>query len=1103
MSGGAVLPGGIGRDVFVLDAAALTNCADIQGYNAGNTGSYDMAEGDVIDISALVGAAVQAGADPEDIVRIVRAPDGVTSVLQVDTDSVGGGADWASVATLGPLPNAAVVDLILTPGAGEADHVMLAPVAPGAFWSVAPSAPSVTEGTTSITFTVTRPESSAAQTVYVSTAAPFAATNVADFTTLVDVPVTFLAGALTADVTVNLSSDALPEMEETFALVVHDAPGAVEPLAATTFTIVDDDSVPTGNLPTNGDDEVAITPQFGSQTFGMGAGTDRVVVDFSTYEVDVHAFGVFPGGTYLLHSIMTVDASDRVNVYDAESFTFIGGAGDDSFDMLGRNSADMLFGGAGNDTIRGDLGNDVLDGGADDDLLIAGLGADVARGGAGADTIEVNDGGADAVDGGAGLDLLRMDRGTATEDFAFVFDAASDGTIWLRDGSAITGVELLDFTAGAGDDAITMVMRSAVEGAQVLRLGDGTDRVTLDFSELTEDIHAAAVTDTGDYVSHVIETTDGSHQVSVFAAEVFHIFGGAGNDDIDLTGRDGSHVLVGGAGADTIRGAGSNDLLDGGKDADALFAGMGADLLRGGAGADTLQGDEGNDTLDGGAGGDDINGGAGHDIARFSGSFFDYGLISTGAQSLQVTSNRPEDSGVDQVAEVEELHFSNGVFAAGLFTQNAIEDLGDLTFWTRYLDTFDINGQRTGRSMLYDDGQLEDSVYLNGVRTSVVVTDTADIRAWHTQEQTFDANGVRTGQTLNYDDGSILVMQYENGVPTTATRTDDLDANFWVSYTDTFDANGALAARTMLLDDGRMEDTTYVAGIRSTLLITDVEDDFGWTTQFHQYDDAGLRLSQTYTYDDGRLLQTQFTDGVLASADMEDAGDAYFWTDYSDTYDAASQLVGRFMTFDDGQTAQTTFVNGQRTELLRTDVNDVLGWSTVAIEYDVSGARIRQTDTFDDGLIIATDYTAGLRTSATVTDGGNTAFWLRYIDTFDAGGALVLRTMTYDDGRLAVSTFEGGIRSSLVITDVEDDFDFITIEEDFDAAGVIELQTQTYDNGRVLVTEYINGIRSEATVTDVNDLYIWTTYVDTFDAGGAIAQRYFTYDDGTDELIFF
>ncbi len=110
---------------------------------------------------------------------------------------------------------------------------------------------------------------------------------------------------------------------------------------------------------------ISTNPATGAVTLS-GLGTDTVL-------------GMF-GTAYLV-------GGDSNNVLDVSNFagvaTLFGGAGND--ELRGGPNADRLFGGLGNDTLRGNAGNDVVFGEAGDDVLSGGEGTDRVDGGTGED----------------------------------------------------------------------------------------------------------------------------------------------------------------------------------------------------------------------------------------------------------------------------------------------------------------------------------------------------------------------------------------------------------------------------------------------------------------------------------------------------------------------------------------------------------------------------------------------------------------------------------------------------------------------------------------------------------------------------------------------
>jgi Ca2+-binding RTX toxin-like protein len=97
-------------------------------------------------------------------------------------------------------------------------------------------------------------------------------------------------------------------------------------------------------------------------------------------------------------------AGDSANVMaDVENVT--GGSGNDK--IVGNPFANVLKGGAGNDTIYGGAGNDTLDGGSGRDML---FGQD------GNDTLLAKDGRTDTLDGGTGFDKAQRDNSNGITD---------------------------------------------------------------------------------------------------------------------------------------------------------------------------------------------------------------------------------------------------------------------------------------------------------------------------------------------------------------------------------------------------------------------------------------------------------------------------------------------------------------------------------------------------------------------------------------------------------------------------------------------------------------------------------------------------------------
>ena len=164
--------------------------------------------------------------------------------------------------------------------------------------------------------------------------------------------------------------------------------------------------------------------------------------------------------------------------------------------------------------------------------------------------------------------------------------------------------------------------------------------------------------------------------------------GTSGNDNIDLSGKSGSHVVTSGEGNDTITGSHGNDVIftghghntvnagDGndtihlGNGGNLVHAGAGNDLIHGGAGSDTIYGGDGNDTIYGGAGDDIIYGGKGSDV-MYGGDGYDvFAWAKTDYEAASV------DKVMDFTLREDRLSFAD-IFGATPQVNVALKDILD------------------------------------------------------------------------------------------------------------------------------------------------------------------------------------------------------------------------------------------------------------------------------------------------------------------------------------------------------------------------------------------------------------------------------------------
>ncbi|MDW5597053.1 calcium-binding protein [Conexibacter stalactiti] len=224
---------------------------------------------------------------------------------------------------------------------------------------------------------------------------------------------------------------------------------------------------------------------------------------------------------------------------------------DDTFgfgDGYGQSVAVEVFGGPGEDTLRGDFdrpGRELLDGGPDRDRIEGFGGDDELRGGEGDDIL----------DGGAGADL--------------VLGGGGDDTL-AGDGQAAPGADRID--GGEGNDLLKDYVQTSVDRwppANVSLDGVANDGRSGEGDDVSSVERIVA------HVSGSFALSDGAEEVEVWA----NMDGGA------------STVLAGGGG-DRVVGHDASERIEGGAGDDYLEGGKGHDTIVGGSGRDVIYGDE-------------------------------------------------------------------------------------------------------------------------------------------------------------------------------------------------------------------------------------------------------------------------------------------------------------------------------------------------------------------------------------------------------------------------------------------------------------------------------------------------------------------------------
>jgi Ca2+-binding RTX toxin-like protein len=220
------------------------------------------------------------------------------------------------------------------------------------------------------------------------------------------------------------------------------------------------------SLSGDADDDI-IRGRGGADQYLGGTGNDTLDGALDADGPDGLNYGFAPSG-------VTVDLSEipggTLNTgsegVDTISGTFNG--------LNGSPHADVLTGGSGDETIRGQAGDDVIDGGPGDDALFGVFGNDLVRGGPGNDSLFGSGSAAEA-----GIDTVAYDTAPAgvTVDFAVGADggAGSDGIAFFENvigspfADSITGDAGPNvLTGGGGEDQVF-----GLAGADTLLLRDG------------------------------------------------------------------------------------------------------------------------------------------------------------------------------------------------------------------------------------------------------------------------------------------------------------------------------------------------------------------------------------------------------------------------------------------------------------------------------------------------------------------------------------------------------------------------------------------------------------------------------------------------------
>ncbi len=274
---------------------------------------------------------------------------------------------------------------------------------------------------------------------------------------------------------------------------------------------------------------------------------------------------------------------------DGRAATIVGTDGDDT--IAGTSGNDVIWAGPGDDVVHAGPGNDLVCGNRGADLLVGGSGDDRLLGGE--DSVYFGRAGqyvgGDTLRGGAGDDYL--DVGVDTHEAA---DGSGLNTVdWSKSPTAVH-VDLSGATgtaSGEGTDTIVLQPRLEVlgsvhddtligsDGPDTIEGGAGSDTIdgrggddTLEGQADQDGSDAGDDTIDGgpgdDFVRSfegraVLRGGTGNDQVISFSDQPSKVYGGAGDDDLELQlSRTSGYVADGGSGDDTV-GLGRADTVPG------------------------------------------------------------------------------------------------------------------------------------------------------------------------------------------------------------------------------------------------------------------------------------------------------------------------------------------------------------------------------------------------------------------------------------------------------------------------------------------------------------------------------------------------------------
>lgn len=190
-----------------------------------------------------------------------------------------------------------------------------------------------------------------------------------------------------------------------------------------------------------------------------------------------------------------------------------------------------------------------------------------------------SDGTTQTVTGSASISLTHVFTNTGSYSVT-ALATDQDGKTSVSEGSATTTIDAVeiqgnDLVVGGttGDDSI-VIKPADTQGDLSVTINGASQGTYHPTGQIL--VYAQAGNDT------VQLQSESFHHHQTYVTVSAFLFGGDGNDSLNVSGSSANNVLVGGAGDDVLIGGRGRDVLIGGTGSDTLHAGSGGDILIGG-----------------------------------------------------------------------------------------------------------------------------------------------------------------------------------------------------------------------------------------------------------------------------------------------------------------------------------------------------------------------------------------------------------------------------------------------------------------------------------------------------------------------------------------